>query len=229
MRWTCSKFTKASVDNLIHIHNSSCWKQNIGPCAVRYCISEASEGTAFGSKPSTPNCLGSLFGVTIVADWAHLDREIAFFIEVARTCEAGRRRMQQCYCNAQNRSRVAWKEALCFITSRKTTKKFLNKPDHNGLWCLNFDYLARITEAKNYLSIDLHDEVEESDDVPFSGMKPGAPSWICVDLSYLTMKLDLLNFSKKSEFAFVSSLFLLCLFFISSLFVLCLLDLTSSE
>ena len=31
--------------------------------------------------------------------------------------------------------------------------------------------LDPVTKAKNYLSIDLHDEVEESDDVPFSGMK----------------------------------------------------------
>lgn len=33
------------------------------------------------------------------------------------------------------------------------------------------DECLRIAEAKNYLSINLHDEVEESDDVPFSGMK----------------------------------------------------------
>lgn len=31
-------------------------------------------------------------------------------------------------------------------------------------------------EAKNYLAIDLVDEVEESDDVPFSGMKSRAQS-----------------------------------------------------
>ena len=42
---------------------------------------------------------------------------------------------------------------------------------------LDCDSLAsRMSEAKNYLSLGLHDEVEESDDVPFSGMKRGSPA-----------------------------------------------------
>lgn len=35
------------------------------------------------------------------------------------------------------------------------------------------------TKAKNYLAINLHDETEESDDVPFSGMKCGTKCNIC--------------------------------------------------
>lgn len=95
--------------------------------------------------------------------------EIAFFM--ARTCEAGRRRMQR-YCNGTDRG---WPEKKQFPSTVQKHPK-LHKPDHNGLRFLKFDYLGGITKAKNYLSIDLHDEVEESDDVPFSGMKSGAPS-----------------------------------------------------
>ena len=43
-------------------------------------------------------------------------------------------------------------------------------------------------KAKNYLSIGLVDEVEESDDVPFSGMKSGARCELGVGANGLRLK-----------------------------------------
>lgn len=150
--------------------------------------------------PSTPNCMGhcaSLGRPLYQTGLNWIERLLSSWLEPAKQAAEG--------CSnatAMLSTDRGWPEKKQFPSTVQKHPK-LHKPDHNGLRFLKFDYLDcldGITKAKNYLSIDLHDEVEESDDVPFSGMKSGAPSWICVDLSYPTMKI------MKLEFAFVSSL-----------------------
>lgn len=81
------------------------------------------------------------------------------------------------------------------------------------LWTLKAPKVRSIlcwaTKAKNYLSINLHDETEESDDVPFSGMKCGAKCNICakytisVGFKFLSCFWQSLNHRSGTAMSFI--------------------------